>query len=214
MTTLPHYLTTLDYLPLENTFFPSELPSNKLMILLHGRGGKAEDFSWIPDFFNFDNMHYLILNAPNTYEDGFSWYDDTLDSIKNASKILTQTLDVVFENDFEVSESFLFGFSQGALLTFEFGARYPYKLAGYIAISGHLHNPTLLLQEMNPVLKDANWLCTHGIDDDALDFVTAQKQIEFLQKNMMNITFKSYDKAHTIERDEMKMVQHWIKSKF
>ena len=215
MTTLPHYLTTLDYLPLENRFFPAEMPSNKLMIILHGRGGKAEDFTWIPNFFDFDDMHYLLLNATDAYDDGYSWYDEPpyhLDGIKNASKLLTQNLDMLFEKDFDASQSFLFGFSQGALLTFEFGARYKEKLAGYIAMSGHINNPENLLQEMNPHLKNANWLCTHGTKDEALDFEIAKHQIETLQKAGWNIAFKTSDKAHVIEKEEMKMIREWIES--
>ncbi len=214
MTTLPSYLKSLDYLPLNNTFIPSETPSNKLMILLHGRGGKAEDFTWIPDFLNFDDMHYLFLNAPNTYGDGYSWYDDSLNGTDEVFTLLEQTFDMLFQKDFDADKSFLFGFSQGALLTFEFGARYEHKLAGYIAISGHINKPKLLLEEMNHQIKDANWLCIHGIEDEALDFKIAKEQIRILQKGGINIIFKAYHKTHSIEKEEMKMIKAWIKSKF
>jgi phospholipase/carboxylesterase len=215
MTTFPHYLTSLEYLPLENIFIPAELPSNKLMIILHGRGGKPEDFAWMAETFNFDDMHYLLLTSPICYEDGYTWYKsipDYKESIRAVSKVLSQTLDILFEKDFDVSKSFLLGFSQGALLTFEFGARYKKKLRGYIAISGHIADAELLLKEMNPQLKKANWLCTHGTLDDALDFKTAQHQINTLQIGGMHIDFKSYDKAHSIETEEMTMIHQWIKN--
>ncbi|MDQ7046977.1 MAG: hypothetical protein Q9M39_04930 [Sulfurovum sp.] len=117
MTTLPHYLTTLDYLPLENIFFPSEMPSNKLMILLHGRGGAAQDFTWIPETFDFEDMHYLLLNAPNSYDEGYTWYANVPchgEGIKHSSGLLTETFNMLFKKDFDASQSFLFGFSQGA----------------------------------------------------------------------------------------------------
>ena len=213
MTTLPSYLTTLEYLPLGNTFIPAEIPSNKLMILLHGRGGKAEDFSWVADRFGFDDMHYLLLNAPNSYGEGYSWYADAPQhskGISNSSELLTQTFDMLFEKDFDASQSFLFGFSQGALLTFEFGARYKKRLAGYCAISGQIDNPKRLLQEMNPDLKDANWLCTHGTQDEALDFNTTKNQIKALQDGGFNISFKSYKKPHTIIDEEIMMLKEWM----
>ena len=96
------------------------------------------------------------------------------------------------------------------MLTFEFGARYTRKLAGCIAISGHLHNPSCLLQEMNLQIKDANWLCTHGTEDEALEFNTASQQIQLLQQGGMPIKFLPYQKAHTIEREEIEMIQSWI----
>jgi len=210
MTTFPHYISTLDYLPLENIFFPAELPSDKLMIILHGRGGNAKDFTWIAETFDFDDMHYLLLNATDIYEDGYSWYNN-LEGIKHASAQLTQTLNILFEKDFDASKSFLFGFSQGALLTFEFGARYEKRLAGYIAISGQLYDPALLLQEMNPKVKESHWLCTHGTKDDALDFELAKQQIETLQKGGLAITFKSYDKGHSIIQEEIEMIKEWMR---
>ena len=211
MTTFPQYLTTLDHLPLSNLFIPAEVPSPRLMILLHGRGGKSEDFSWIAENFDFDDMHYLFLNALTHYEEGYSWYSD-FESIQEVSKLLTHTFDILFEKDFNASKSFLFGFSQGALLTFEFAARYTKELAGYIAISGHVYDPELLVKETQTKRKNAPWLCTHGTKDEALDFNTAKQQIETLQKGGFNITFHSYEKAHIINREETTMIRQWIKT--
>ena len=203
-------------LPLNNIFIPSKVPSKKLMIILHGRGDSSQGFTWLPPFLNLDNMNYLLLDAPYDYFGGRSWYDlppHQLEGIKHSSSILTEILDTLFEEEFDAKESFLFGFSQGSLLTFEFGARYEKKLAGYIAISGYIYDPELLLKEMNPLLKDANWLCTHGTHDDVLPFSTSQAQVETLQKGGFNIDFKSYPKVHTIAEDELHMIKAWIQSK-
>ena len=216
MTTFPQYLTSLDYLDLENTFIPSEVPSKKLMIVLHGRGGKAEDFTWLAQSFAFEEMHYLFLNAPQVYEEGFSWYSDTpchLESIKDASNLLVHAFDILFSKDFDASQSFLFGFSQGALLTFEVGAKYTKEFAGYIAISGSILNPELLLHDMNPELKNANWICTHGKHDDALSFQDTKAQVETLRQSGFNLTFKAYVKDHSIIEEELKMLESWIAEK-
>ena len=203
-------------LPLNNIFISSKVPSKKLMIILHGRGDSSQGFTWLPPFLNLDNMNYLLLDAPYDYFGGRSWYDlppHQLEGIKHSSSTLTEILDTLFEEEFDAEESFLFGFSQGSLLTFEFGARYEKKLAGYIAISGYIYDPELLLKEMNPVLKDANWLCTHGTHDDVLPFSTSQAQVKTLQKGGFNIDFKSYPKVHTIAEDELHMIKAWIQSK-
>ena len=198
---------------LNHIFIPSKTPSKKLMIILHGRGDSSQGFTWLPPYLNVDDMNYLMLDAPYDYFGGRSWYDlppNQLEGIKHSSKILTQILDTLFEEEFDASQSFLFGFSQGSLLTFEFGARYEKNLAGYIAISGYIYDPELLLKEMNPALKDANWLCTHGTRDDVLPYHTSKAQVETLQKGGMHITFKSYPKVHTIAEDELLMIKEWI----
>lgn len=183
------------------------------MIIMHGRGDSSEGFTMLPDFIKMDEMNYLLLDAPFEYFTGLSWYQlppDQLPGIKHSSQLLHESLEMLFTSEFNAEESFLFGFSQGALLTFEFGARYHRKLAGYIAVSGYIYDAETLLKEMNPDLKEANWLCTHGIYDTVLPYEISKSQVETLQKGGLNITFKAYDKDHSIDREELEYIASWM----
>ena len=201
-------------LSLDNIFIPSKILSKKLMIILHGRGDSSEGFTNLPDFIDIDEMNYLLLDAPFEYFTGLSWYQlppDQLPGIEYSSKLLTAVLDEVFEDEFNVEESFLFGFSQGSLMTFEFGARYHKVLAGYIGVSGYIYDAAKLLVDMNQDVKNANWLCTHGTYDGVLGYNTSVRQVNKLQDGGFNIEFKSYDKDHTIDKDELSMISQWMK---
>ena len=205
----------MDNLPLKHIYIPSKTPSKKLMIILHGRGDSSHGFTFLPEYLNIDDMNYILLDAPYDYYDGFSWYDlppNQWEGIKYSRKLLTDILDSLFEKQFNAHESFLFGFSQGSLLTFEFGARYEKVLAGYIAVSGYIYDANKLLQEMNQNVKTSRWLCTHGTHDDVLPFNTSKAQVEVLQNGGFDIEFKSYNKTHTIAEDELMMLAEWIKS--
>ncbi len=205
----------MNNLALNNIFIPSKVPSKKLMIILHGRGDSSDGFTFLPPYLNIDDMNYLLLDAPFEYYGGFSWYDlppHQIEGIEYSRKILTDVLNTLFEEEFNAHESFLFGFSQGALLTFEFGARYEKVLAGYIAVSGYIYDADTLLQEMNQNVKTSNWLCTHGTYDEVLPFNTSKEQIEILQNGGFDIEFKSYQKDHTIAEDELMMLVKWVKS--
>lgn len=209
-------MKSLEKLPLSHIFIPSKKPSKKLMIVLHGRGDSAQGFTFLPEYLAIDEMNYLLLNAPDEYFGGYSWYDlppHQLDGIVYSSALLTDTLNILFERDFNADESFLFGFSQGSLLTFEFGARYEKVLAGYLAISGYIYDAETLLKEMNQDVKSSNWLSTHGTYDEVLPYETSKAQIETLQNAGFDILFKSYDKAHTIAPEELNMLALWIKEK-
>lgn len=209
-------MTSFEYLPLNHIFIPSKVPSKKLMIILHGRGDSSQGFTFLPNFLNIDEMNYLLLDAPNEYFGGFSWYDlppQQLDGIVYSCSLLADTLDALFEEDFNAEESFLFGFSQGSLLTFEFGARYEKVLAGYLAISGYIYDVDNLLKEMNQNVNSSNWLSTHGIHDEVLPYDISKSQIETLQNGGFDITFKSYNKAHNIDEEELNMISEWIKDK-
>lgn len=203
-------------LPLNNIFIPSKIPSKKLMIILHGRGDSSNGFTFLPQYLNLENMNYLLLDAPFEYFGGCSWYDlppNQLEGIAYSSGLLADMLDELFKEQFDASESFLFGFSQGALLTFEFGSRYEKQLAGYIAISGYIYDADNLIKEMNPSLKTANWLCTHGTSDGVLPYETSKTQVETLQTSGMHIEFKTYDKDHTVVEEELQMIKEWIQHK-
>jgi phospholipase/carboxylesterase len=201
-------------LPLEYLFVPSKVDSKKLMIVLHGRGDSAQGFTWLPQFMDMEDMNYILLNAPYEYFGGNSWYDlppNQLYGIAHSSSLLYETLEILFEERFNPSETFLLGFSQGSLMTFEFGARYERQLAGYIALSGYIYDDELLLKEMNPKHKNSqNWLSTHGKLDEVLPFETSALQIKELQDGGFDIRFESYEKGHTLIEEELEMIRAWI----
>ncbi len=152
-------------LELDNIFISSKIPSKKLMIILHGRGDSSDGFVSFTSYFDMDDMNYILFDAPFEYYAGYSWYPlppNQLSGIEYSIKLLTKVLNQLFEEQFNANESFLFGFSQGSLLTFEFGARYSKVLAGYIAVSGYIYDPIKLLAEINKDVLNSRWLCTHG----------------------------------------------------
>lgn len=203
----------MNNLPLSHQFFPSKTDSKKLMIILHGRGDSSHGFTWLPSYLKMDDMNYLLLDAPYDYYGGRSWYDlppNQLEGIQHSSTLLTQVLDELFEERFDPAQTILFGFSQGSLLTFEFGARYTKVLAGYIAVSGYIYDAEKLLEEMNPNLKKAKWLCTHGTHDDVLPYRDSKSQVELLQNGSFEVEFLTYEKDHTIIKDELDTMIEWI----
>jgi len=204
----------MNNLALHNIFIPSKVASKKLMIILHGRGDSSEGFTSLPAFLDIAEMNYLLLDAPFEYFSGYSWYQlppQQLPGIEYSSKVLEKILDELFKEEFNADESFLFGFSQGSLLTFEFGARYKKVLAGYIAISGYIYDAKKLLEEMNKDVIKSNWLCTHGTYDNVLDYEISKKQVKVLQDAGFDIEFKSYKKDHSIDKHELKMIASWMK---
>jgi len=210
-----NYNSDMKNLPLNHIFIPSKVSSKKLMITLHGRGDSSQGFTWLPPYLDLDDMNYLLLDAPYDYYGGYSWYGlppNQLMGIEKSSVILTEIFDTLFAEEFDISQSFLFGFSQGSLLTFECGARYEKVFAGYMAISGYIYDVEKLLKEMNPTVQEGKWLCTHGTDDEVLPFEASQEQVAYLQDGGFDITFKSYEKTHTIVEEELDMIREWILS--
>lgn len=203
----------MNNLPLDALFFASKVPSKKLIIVLHGRGDSAEGFSFFPQELGFDDVNFLLLNAPFEYYTGFSWYDlppNQLPGIEYSKNVLTEVLDRLFLDKYEPSQTVLFGFSQGSLLTFEFGARYKETLAGYIGVSGYIYDAHKILAEMNRDVNMSNWLCTHGYEDDVLPYSQSKSQVETLQNGGFEIDFGAYHKTHTVDMGELREMREWI----
>jgi len=200
-------------LPLNHLFIPANVASKKLMIILHGRGDSSQGFTWLPPQLGFDDMNYLLLDAPYDYYGGYSWYDlppNQLEGIEKSSVILTEVLDTLFAEDFDAKQSILFGFSQGSLLTFEFGLRYEKALAGYIGVSGYIYDADKLSLDLNPIVSKSKWLCTHGRQDDVLPYAESKAQVKALQDAGLEVEFHSYDKPHTMIQEEVIMITEWI----
>jgi len=202
-----------DNLQLDNIFIPSKVPSKKLIVILHGRGDSSNGFTFLPEYLQLDELNYLLLDAPYEYFGGRSWYDlppNQEAGILKSSEILTNVFDELFQEDFDINQSILFGFSQGSLLTFEFGTRYHKAMAGYIAISGYIYNEKNIIKDMNKDVLNSSWLCTHGTFDAVLPYDFSKKQIEFLQDNDFEIDFKTYEKEHTIAQEEISLIKNFI----
>ena len=48
-------------------FIPSETPTDKLMIVLHGKGDTLGPFKNFPNEIKIKNINYLLLNAPKKF---------------------------------------------------------------------------------------------------------------------------------------------------
>lgn len=204
-------------LPLEHVWQPAAKPSGSLMVVLHGRGDSAEGFLWLQEALRIEGMNVLLLNAPDPYYTGFSWYDlppSQLPGIQRSRALLTETLEELRRTGFEPSETFILGFSQGCLLTLEFGARYAHVLAGYVGISGYCYAPEVLLREMNPAVNEGNWLITHGTEDEVLPVRVTREQVRELQAGGFRIDYREYRKGHSIDAwKELPEIQAWVRSR-
>ncbi len=195
----------------------ADVADGHLLVVLHGRGDSPYGFQWLSRALGLPTLSLLLLQAPDPYYDGFSWYDlppDQGPGIARSSLLLTQVFDELATLGFASSRTLLFGFSQGCLMTLEFGARYRRRLRGYIGISGYCHDAVKLLREANPDVMQADWLVTHGTHDDVLPVETTRAQMAQLKAGGFQLAYREYDKDHTIEPDEeLPYLREWIRSR-
>ena len=201
-------------LSLTHLWQPSRIMSKRLVVVLHGLGDSAEGFLWMQEELGIDSLNYLLLNAPDPYYMGYSWYDidDPLPGIERSLKTLTDVMRQIEREGYPPDQTFLFGFSQGCLMTLEFGSRYSRTLAGYVGISGYCYSPEAILREMNAANNNGRWLVTHGTRDELLPVEVTRAQIKKLKEAGFAIDYREYPKAHTIDPDEeWRDIREWFR---
>ena len=52
----------------------SKNPNGKLVVVLHGRGDSSAGFHWMPRTMALEGVSWLLVNAPDPWYGGFSWY--------------------------------------------------------------------------------------------------------------------------------------------
>lgn len=189
-------------------------PSPYLMLVLHGRGDSLEGFTWLQSELNIPHLHFLLLNAPDPYYGGFSWYDlppNQLPGVLRSRKILEVVMEEVRQEGFLPEKCFLFGFSQGCLMTLEFGGRSPQPFAGFIGVSGYCLDPQALIRESSEAARKGHWLVTHGLMDSLLPVEKTRAQVEELKAHGFPIDYQEYSKDHTIDPfKELPYLRAWI----
>jgi phospholipase/carboxylesterase len=192
--------------------------SPRLMIVLHGLGDSLEGFRWLPDAMQLAWLNYLLVTAPDPYYGGFAWYDiynDPAPGIERSRQLLFALLDDLRQRQFATDQIILFGFSQGGLMSIEVGARYPWRLAGLVGISGYVHQPEKLIRQLSPVARQQRFLLTHGTQDPLIPIEQVRPQIAVLKKAGLQIDWREFIKPHTIAGEsELSVIRDFVQKSY
>lgn len=191
--------------------------SRDLLVALHGLGDSMEGYRWLPQALRMPSLNVVLVNAPDAYYGGFSWYDfaaDPAPGVERSYRLLESLLDGMVEQGFPSDRTLLFGFSQGCLMSYEAGLRYRACFAGVVGVSGYVHEPGRLLKLASPVAKEQRFLVTHGTRDALIPLAQVRPQVETLRSAGVQIEFREYPKDHTIIEPELDAIRSWIAARF
>jgi phospholipase/carboxylesterase len=170
----------------------------------------------LPEALGLPWLGYRLVNAPDHYFGGYSWYDfagNPGPGVERSRGLLVDLLERQVAEGIPSERTFVLGFSQGCLMTLEVGARYPRRLAGCVGISGYVHEPDRLLNSLSPVARDQRFLVTHGDADPLIPLGPVRGQIERLKAAGLNITWREFAKEHTIAgEEELAVIREFLES--
>jgi phospholipase/carboxylesterase len=192
--------------------------SRRLMVLLHGLGDSLDGWRWFPEAMNVPWLNYLLVNAPDDYFGGYSWFnlgevEAMVPGVRRSRKLLFDLLDDLRTRGFPAEQITLGGFSQGCLMSIEVGLRYPHRLAGIVGISGWVCEPEKLMQELSPVAKQQRLLMTHGTEDPMVTIGRVRRQIPLLKAAGLQIEWREFAKAHTVAGEaEISVIRDFVRA--
>jgi phospholipase/carboxylesterase len=201
---------------LHTELIPAAEKSSRLMVMLHGLGDSIEGYRWWPEALRLPWMNCLLVNAPDEYYGGYSWFDypdDLAPGILRSRKLLFELLDDLRMKGFPPEQITLGGFSQGCLMTVDVGLRYPHRFAGLVGISGWIFEVEKTAKELSPVARQQRLLMTHGTSDPVIPIEKVRPQIPLLTAAGLKVEWREFAKVHTIQGEtEMAVIREFVRA--
>jgi phospholipase/carboxylesterase len=201
---------------LHTELIPAAEKSSRLMVMLHGLGDSIEGYRWWPEALRLPWLNCLLVNAPDEYFGGYSWFDypdDLAPGVVRSRKLLFELLDDLRAKGFPPEQITLGGFSQGCLMTVDVGLRYPHRFAGLVGISGWVFDVDKLVKELSPVARQQRLLMTHGTADPVIPIEKVRLQIPPLTAAGLKVEWREFAKVHTIQGEtEMAVIREFVRA--
>jgi predicted esterase len=181
------------------------------MLMVHGRGARAEDILSLSNLFAQPEFAYLAPQAA-----GNTWYPNRFlvpteqnePWLSSALEFVGSTLQQITDAGIPYERIMLLGFSQGACLALEFAARNARRYGGLVGLSGALIGPDDAPREYQNSLEGTPVFL--GCSD--VDFHVPKERVDqtadALRKLGGDVTERLYpNMEHTVNQDEVDFVQ-------
>ncbi len=184
--------------------------AKKALILLHGRGARADGFIQITN--ELDDLPDFVFLAIQAIHN--TWYPHSfMAPVAQNQPQLDASLDGIAEVvrnlgevDIKPKDIYFMGFSQGACLTLEYVAQNAQKYGGVVALTGGLIGQHLDLAKYSGNFEKTPIFIGSSDFDPHVPESRIEESVKILNDMNANVVKKIYkDMGHTINQDEMNM---------
>jgi predicted esterase len=180
------------------------------VILVHGRGGSAEDILGLAEEFAVGDVAYAAPQAA-----GNTWYPHSFlaplrlnePGITSGLRVLSDLVGVLHGHGVATDRIGLVGFSQGACLALEFAARHARPYAAVVGLSGGLIGPPGTPRDYTGSLQGTPVLLGCSDVDPHIPLERVRESTEVLRRLGAAVDERIYPRmGHTVNRDELHAV--------
>jgi len=188
----------------------------KAIIAIHGWQGNKTSFKFLSDIMKIDNVEWFFPEAPyilNNNKNTRSWSFETSPGVYDVQKTKNQ-LPVFFNehifSKYSSDNVFIIGFSQGAIICFEFALHIDKKLGAVFPIAGTFRDQEIEKPRFHPIQKNTPIVIGHGIDDDVLDIKYSRNIYKILKNQNANVKLIEFKGGHKINLQYLKEITKLI----
>ncbi|HEY0677698.1 MAG TPA: dienelactone hydrolase family protein [Chitinophagaceae bacterium] len=189
-------------------------PANKVLIMVHGRGGSAEDILSLSSHLNVKDYALLAPQATNS-----TWYPYSFLAppsqnepwLSSALQLIGDLVDVIIAKGVPSEHIYFIGFSQGACLTLEFVTRNAARYGGVAAFTGGLIGDKIYNENYKGDFQNTPVFIGSSNPDPHIPVERIYATTNILKGMNAAVTEKIYiNMGHTINQDEIDQVNKLI----
>ena len=203
-------------------------PATAAVVWLHGLGADGHDFEPVAAELGrggLDDVRYVFPHAPMqpvTINGGMmmrAWYDITgaeLDrradeeGVRRSAGIARTLVDEQIARGIASERVVLAGFSQGGAIALYAGLRFPFRIAGVLALSTYLPVPGSLAAQAHDANRNVPILLAHGSQDPMIPLALSERSRASLEALGYVVEVHTYPMPHSVCAEEIRDVANWL----
>jgi phospholipase/carboxylesterase len=184
------------------------------LIMIHGRGGSAENIISLAGELNATDLTIFAPQASN-----HSWYpysfmaadDQNQPALNSAIEVIGELVDEIIGKGIPAEKIYFLGFSQGACLTLEYITRNAQRYGGAVAFTGGLIGQQLDVTKYNGDFNGTPVLITTGNPDPHVPLTRVEESAELLKKLNADVNITVFNgRPHTIIQQEIDLANKYV----
>lgn len=188
--------------------------AQKALIMIHGRGGSAEDILSLSKHLNVEDYALLAPQATNG-----SWYPLSFIApaaqnepwLSSAIETVGKTVKTALDAGIKTEDIYFFGFSQGACLTVEFLARNAQRFGGAVAVIGGVIGDKINRDHYSGDFAQTPVLLATSNPDFHVPVERVYATANIFREMNAEVTEKVYENfGHSINQEEMELANTLI----
>jgi phospholipase/carboxylesterase len=185
-------------------------------LLLHGRGADEEDLMGLEGALD-PRLTILSPRAPFRMGPGYAWYDtpragepDDVSLVESLNELREFIAGAPKAYGVDPARLYLFGFSQGAVVSSALAMLIPAAIRGVVMHSGYMAAHHIALDVQRDVLADKPFFLAHGKYDEVIPVTWGRDAQEYLEEAGADVAYREYPIGHSISEESLYDASEWL----